>query len=387
MARMQWQPNLDLGAGYDRLSGEAKQIGVLGEMAEDPEAAGESGEAGFLLIQSPEEFDAALAIDAEIDVGVGPFGGSAKFGFRERSKVSSQATFCMVQINMTRAYERLRNPVLSDDASSLIADGKSERFRKRFGDGFVSGRWTGLEFYGSIRIEAKEQQRQLEIASEIQASYGLAISGEASMAYSKNEKSAEHQIQVSVFQKGGLVALALKLDDLTAMAQQALGDARGGRAYPFAVELDPYDELKLPNDDASFVDVEAARSSLTKLASHKLELERISNDIDFVLRNQGWFEDPDVARLNAANKQIANELNAVRDAARICSRDYAACKAYAPEYPELELPPRKLGAGQGQAVVSPPVSAPGQELSGFMKKAVIPWNSPLPKEITRIQGT
>lgn len=126
-------------------------------------------------------------------------------------------------------------------------------------------------------------------------------------------------------------------------AQKALDDGNAGHGYVFAVGLDPYTELKLPNDDANFVEIEAARRALKHLATAMQTLREQQNDIDFVLGHQAWFEfdEGGVAALNAINKEISNELNVIRDKARVCSTDFSACEDYSPTIPELNLPARK----------------------------------------------
>lgn len=344
MQAVDWQPGLNYGTGYDNVRGDAKQPAVVGGHAPIDGAAGQQGDFAFVNINAESDFDQAADIDVKIGGGFGLIGGSAKFKFKERCKVSSQATFCMVRVNALNAYEGIVDPKLAPEAWELLSNANSKRFRERFGDLFVSGMFIGIEFYGVVRIEAQRVERQKEIAASVEASYGMFASGEANVGFKESMSSAEHKIEVFVYQKGGSVEICKGIPDLFRLASNALNEGRAGRGYPFAVTLDPYNELKLPNDDASFVEIEAARRNLARLSDHMRALQRMQNDIDFALRNQAWFQDLDAAKLNAMNDQISAELNRIVEQADICSRDFAACKDYSPDYPQMPELVRKDGA-------------------------------------------
>jgi hypothetical protein len=349
MPTTNWMPDLVPGAGYDSLLGEARQEGVAGQLAVQGESAGQEGDTSFRILETADEFDSELGISSELRVGFGAFGGNAKFGFKERNKVSTQATFCVIRVFALNAYQRLKQPKLTPDAWDLLKDDNKTRFRERFGDFYVSGQRTGLEFYGVIRIEAESVEQQKQIATSIQGSYGLAVSGQGSVNYNGNMKSSKHEIEASTFQKGGQVALAITLNELVAQARSALEQSRHGEGFPFTMELHHYTELALPRDDAHPLDVAAARENIETMATHTQEFKRMRNEIDFVLRHQGWFVEPNVALLNDINRKISNELNELLKRAKICATDFAACQYYAPTYPELILPLRKAG-------VTPPES-------------------------------
>ena len=228
----------------------------------------------------------------------------------------------------------------------LLANRNEKRFRERFGDLFVSGQMTGVEFYGVARIEAVSVDRQREIAASIQASYGLVAGGSADVKSDVKSSSKEHRLEILTYQEGGSVQACIDVSQMMSLAQRALDEGRTGKSYRFAVGLDPYTELRLPNDDASFVKIEAARRTLKRLASHMQALRQYQNDIDFVLAHQEWFELDmgQIPALNEANKAISAELNEIVARADTCSTNFEACEEYSPTYPEVTLPPRKAGA-------------------------------------------
>jgi hypothetical protein len=346
MSEVSWCAGIIPGNGYDEVRGEPKDsIAVTGTLDPPQNAAGQEGEFSLLMIQSEEDYDSSLGINADLGGGAGLFNASGKFEFKKRCKVSSQASFCVIRVVAKNAYEHLTSPKLTGDAWELLEQKKADRFRARFGDRYVSGQFSGVEFYGAIRIEAHTIQRSQEIAAKIQASYGFLANGSAGTSINESMASANHQIEVLYYQKGGQIKKCTSLTELFSIVEKVLDDSRTDKAYPFSVTTSPYDELKLPNDDASFVKIEAAKRNLKKLSKHMWALQIMQNDIDFVLRNQSWFvcTNAIIENLNNTNKLISAELNTIVDKADICSRDFNECSDYSPTYPVLNLPPRKPG--------------------------------------------
>ena len=259
-----------------------------------------------------------------------------------------------------------------------------DRFRERFGDFYVSGQQTGVEFFGVIRIEAESVQKQKDIAASIQASYGLSISGSASLAYSENMSSSRHSIEASTFQRGGHVALAITLDELINQARQALQQSREGAGFPFALELNSYKELEWPEDGEDPIDVKEAQANIDAMAKHTQAFRQMSEDINFTLRHQDWFENPDINALNTVNQHLTTELNELHRRAKICATDRGACALYTPVYPELALPARKVGApgtfvpgiiGKGRGEVRTELEGLGiahQEIHTLLKEPSLP---------------
>jgi hypothetical protein len=353
MPAYSWREGFFPGGGFDSLRGDPKQKSVTGTIVPPENAAGQKGGTSFLRIDNSEEFDEAISVGVEIDVGIGLFGGGASFDYKKQCKVSSEATFVMVRVVAINPYERLAEPKLDQDAWDLLANNNSKRFRERFGDKWVSGQTTGVTFFGTVRIEASSREQQESIAAEVEASYGFFNSGEANVNFSSTMKSSDHRIEIIVQQNGGRIQLCDSVAGMFDSARQALLDARDGHGAPFAVQVEDYSELRLPNDDASGLDVEFARRTLEGLLRHLQTLETQANDISFVFQHKEWFEPFNAEPLNEAAAEIAEQMNAIRDAADVCSRDFKQCKAVVPEYPEFSLPARKAETIQNKPAPSP----------------------------------
>ncbi len=344
MELINWTPGMRIGAGYDVVRGDEKQEAVTGSIEKPVNAAGQQGEMSFVMATSSDEVDKALDISASIKVGVGPFGGSAKMKFHESCKVSNRATFCVISVHATNAYEQLVKPKLSAEADALLRAGNKDRFRERFGDSFVSGQFTGIEFHGVVRIEASEEKRQKEIAGEVQASYGFMASGKASVDFKEKMSSESHRIEIMIYQSGGEISLCTSLQEMMNAARKALDDGRNGKGYPFQVTVDPYAELELPNDSASLIDTEMAARSVKTAMAYIADLRTVLNDIDFVRRNPTWYENVDMAALNRDAQLVNTEINRLWEAADLCSKHFDRCVAAVPNYPGFVPPKPKDGA-------------------------------------------
>ena len=237
-----WRNSPTLGAGLDLIASETRQPAVTGTVNNPMSEDIQQGEFKFLRIESPEAFDHALTI------GTGTAGQSTllpsetKLEFKRHFRYSSQATFCVLRMLGINACQTLQAPAFTRDARGLLKNSGKKAFRKQFGDGFLSGQLTGIEFFGVIRIEANTIEKQLELASQLQASCEI-DRAVASTAFKERLCSAEHRISMAAYQRGGLVSVCDSPGDLTAMASEAMDDWRHQKGYPFATEVDPVPRL------------------------------------------------------------------------------------------------------------------------------------------------
>jgi hypothetical protein len=335
-----WRNSPNLGAGLDLIACETRQLAVTGMVNHPIPEDTQGGEFKFLRVNSSDEFDHAL------NIGAGATGESTlvpsgrKIEFRRHFKFSSQATYCVVRVLGMNAYQTLQATSFTQDARGQLKNGDKKAFRARFGDGFLSGQLTGIEFFGVIRIEADSIERQLELAQKLQASCEL---GKAvvSTTFKERLSSNEHRISMAAYQKGGLVSVCDSPQDLMAMANDALDDWRHQRGYAFATEFDLYRASDSPSDTSPFMNIEPARQCLASLAQHAQHLETLLNDIDFVTRNMQWFENVNITELHLARRTVCNELSKVSELTRLCTTNPDNPQAYSPAYPQFEIPSRK----------------------------------------------
>lgn len=340
---MTWERSFDFGVGFDRLRGQPMERGVKGKVEPPPGAEGVQGQSIFKRTDTVEEFDKTLGIGIDAGGGFGLFEASAKFDFRQTCKVSTQATFCIVKVTARNPDQNLREPVFTEDAWKMLEARNTKRFRERFGDMYVRARVDGIEFFGVTRIEAQRKQVQEQMAAQIEASYGL-FEAKAKIDFNESMKSESHKIEVLVFQNGGRIQFCNSLEAMFDHVKEALEDTQGAKRLgrPLLADLADYKLLKHPHDDTSYVKIDAAERALRKLAEHARALEKIQNDVDFVLRNPSWFALNKAKReqLNNINAHLAKELKTIADKADVCSKDFDRCEPYAPKYPDYEPPER-----------------------------------------------
>lgn len=337
-------PGLDLGKGFNKLSGDVKiSPAVRGKTSASPGAGGQKGGYSFTIVKGSEEFNQVLEVGASLSAGVGAFRASAKAKFAESCQVSSMSTVCVLSFHAINAFETFHGEVeLAPDAEELLRLGDKKRFRDRFGDSFVSGRFTGGEFFGTIRIETESTERDEEIAVAINASFGpFKASGKVDKTTS--EKLSREKIEILTWQTGGTVEPVFTLEELFERAKviaRQIGN-RGGS--PISVTLDGYDELKLPTDDISSIEEANAKDVMRELERDYHGLLECQQDINFVLRHQDYFENVKVKALNQAGKQIARDLNLIVERADACSSDFSKCQLFSPTFPDMEklIPERK----------------------------------------------
>jgi hypothetical protein len=349
MGSYAWRDDFFPGCGFDSLRGDPKQQAVIGKLVKPESAAGQKGGTSFIQVRSVEEFDRAISLGVDIDVGIGLFGGSAAFDYKNQCKVSTEATFVMIRVVAINPYERLAEPALTPAAWELLENKNTTRFKQQFGDTWVAGQTTGVTYFGTVRIEAASRAEQQSIAAQIEASYGFFNKGEADLHFDLSKHSQTSRIEIFVQQNGGEVALCTSVEELFTGARDALQKAREGKAAPFAVQVNKYNELKLPEDDDTGLDVEYAHKALTRYLSDLQSLETRLNSIRYVFDHANWYVPFDPGPLNEAMAQIAEQMNKIREAADVCVKDAKSCIVITPEFPAYTIPQRLADAGQGSS--------------------------------------
>ena len=339
---MEYLPGMAIGKGFDTVKRDVKvSPAVVGSIIPPAGAEGQTGQFNLVLVKGSEEFESSLGINSSVSGGWGPFSASAKFDFKKKCKVSRQATFCVLSFSATNAFESFSDPKFTPDAEELLRLGEMERFRQRFGDRFISGWATGGEFFGSVRIESESEEKQTEIALQIKASFGRMFSASGGFDKDTASKISKESLEIFVMQTGGNIVPVFNLQELHNTAVKAAQDIRQGKGVPFSVVLESYDELKLPRDNISFIQQQHAKEVIRKLGEHYNALLELQNDIDYVLRNQNFFEKFDEKKLNDANQKLTDSLNAIAERADRCVRDFSQCEHFTPEIPKITIPKRK----------------------------------------------
>jgi hypothetical protein len=352
-------PGILLGMGVDSATLELKQIGVAGQHFVDPAAKGQNTDFQFSMAKGSKEFDRNLEVVAGVSANVGIFGGSSKASYKERCKISKKATFAMVRDATVNPPRHILGPKLTDEASDLLSflPPKTDRFDQRFGNVYTERITDGGFFFATVRIEAASEERQHEIGVEISAKLG-AFRASGSVKQGETSATSEENVEIFVFTAGGNPKPVFSLEDMLSEAQKAQQDITSGLAVPLSVSLNSYSELKLPDDEISFVQKQVAEVVMKELGeSFNAHLER-KNDIEFIQKHPSWFEPFKAEFLQKQLERVNRNLNTIAEAADSCVREMKCKFPVDVGLPAEPLPERKSKTKTPKRVMLNPVFKP-----------------------------
>lgn len=341
---IEYFPGMEIGKGFDTISEDMKITpAVRGKISPPDNAAGQSGIFNCSIIRNTQEFEEALDVNVSVGGGFGPFRASAKTKYKNKCKVSSEAIFVVVGFNVLNAFESFDDVELTQEAVELLQLNKNQRFKERFGNRFISGRFTGGEYYATIRIESDSYERQESLALEMQAKFGSFFDAKASVAESSKISASRSEINILTYQTGGTIEPVFSIKELLEHSVEVSQQILKGRAVPLSFTLEDYSELERPNDDVSIFDEYQQTQVKHKLTQHYKDLLELQEDIDYVLRNQEFYQinSAIISDLNRDNQLISKGLNEISDRMTACIKDPLKCEQFTPTYPKVDIPPRK----------------------------------------------
>jgi hypothetical protein len=138
------------------------------------------------------------------------------------------------------------------------------------------------------------------------------------------ENSKSHlEVRVLVFRQGAVTTADLTLEDIMKTARDFPLSVSGDKAFPFAVLLNDYDELKLPNDQFVFVDVEQRQNVLEDLAKKRFEFLELRDDLKYMLKHIDDFQNADGSPVD--RDKVIRDLDEAVDAINTMQREASAC--------------------------------------------------------------
>ena len=165
---------MKVGLGYDALTGAAnKSTAVTGDSLTAPaQAGGQKVKTSVEIIQEAGVLRRTLGVSVDASVG-NLFGdASAKFKFSSDIAVNSFSLYVVIAVEVFNATLTLDNPLLAGEAADLLKKQNKDRFRERFGDGFILGIKTGGESFAVYKVESLDSRERSSVASEIHARFG-----------------------------------------------------------------------------------------------------------------------------------------------------------------------------------------------------------------------
>jgi hypothetical protein len=311
-----FRDGMALGVGINDLTGTVGTLPAITFEASAPASADEGMEGRFdtSLVNSSEQMYSSLGVDVSAEGRYGLFSAEGKFKFAEESRFNSSSTFLVARADIQNAFERVQNPIPVQDAQDLVRDGKTELFRKRYGDFFIRGVKSGGEYIAVLSITNESQQEQRELGVALKASFdGIAAGGSVSVAIqSKVESLRERsEIRVSTYQRGGSGAQISYTGTVEDVMNRLKTFASAVQENPkaYSVQAASYDTLIFPTEPNWF-DIRRQQEVLEDCLKKRLQLNTLRNDIEMVLLHREYFvTPPSTAVLTQWSSQLTDTLN------------------------------------------------------------------------------
>ena len=247
-------------------------------------------------VQSTEELEQALGIDAEASYGCAAFGGgvSDRFSFAKNSKIQSSSLFMLVTAQVELAFESVDDPVMTADADNLLD--RPDIFSTRYGNAFVRGVQRGGLFVGTMRVDTNSSEQSTSISNDLAGSYGL-FSAEAKVKFSEVQRKYNCSVYVDMYHEGGPVDLKIHditnpadlLDNANLFLESFRTQPEEAVAKPYFVTLAPIAiarSVKLPPNVA---DVEHAQDVLVACTKARSRILDKLNLLEYLLGNPTKF--------------------------------------------------------------------------------------------------
>lgn len=343
----------DFGIGADLATGSPMGKVVSAPASPVDQAGGATVNFRVQRIQSTEELEQALGIDAEASYGCAAFGAgaSARFSFAKKSKIQSSSLFMSVTAEVELAFLSIDDPVLSPDAQNQMD--RPDVFKTRYGNVFVRGIGRGGLFVGTLRVETGSSEQSEQVAAELQGSYGL-FSADAKAKFESLQKKFRASTFIDMYHEGGPVDL--RVNDFTnplellENANRFLESFRADPASvarPYFVTLAPITIAQgpLPPNAA---DLEHAQDVLVACAKARSRILDKLNLLEYILDNAGKYDfslGAAQADVHKAIQAFQSDLDLVASCASTAIRSPAEASmpaAYAARrgaiYPSAALP-------------------------------------------------
>jgi hypothetical protein len=362
--RVPWTPGYDIGVGADLASGSPMNSPVKAEATPVDQAAGTTIDLQIQRINSTEELEQALGVDAEASYGCASFGPSmsARFSFSKQSKVQASSLFMTVSVRVQLEFLSIDSPQLTEKAAEAIAN--PEVFEAKYGNMFVRGIGRGGLFVGVLRIDTGSSEESMKISAELSGSYGL-FAAEAKSKLEKIQNSYKNEVFVRQYQEGGPKNLTiddpsnpqLLLDNAQAFLKSfdvATADV-SKVAVPFFVTLAPTTiaEGPLPPNSA---DIQRAQDVLIYCARKRSALLDDLNLIQYVAENPSKFLYTDEIKAETIQETVAklqDDLMVIADCASAAIMNRSTAK-----YPEQFAEEKGIAFPTGRLPKLPVAVAP-----------------------------
>jgi hypothetical protein len=339
----------------------------------------------------------SLGINVAAEGSYMGFSASAKLSYANTCDFSSFSTYTVIQVRVSNPFVTIKDPKFSDDARELLEARNTARFRERYGDCFISGRHSGGEYFAIYQFTSTSETRKSSLAAEVNAAWtGAVASADLHADIKRATESAHEHVETHVYtyRDGSIREADLNLEDIIETARQfpvevaPVGGGGSGEAVTYAVMLDDYKVLHMPDDALTLLQIQARQEVLTEITKKLLEYKALRDDISFILGHLDHFVNTDGspvgrAALDAQFHEVVAAINDMTEQASACSTDATKCEFPSYDVGKYQLPvavdlievPSLIGVDY-KVVRDDPAYAPDRTNFNFQ----FMWNGEIGKE-------
>lgn len=312
---------LEIGRGFASHSASTRgKCIVPGALA--PRAGSSAQQVSFEMreVQSFQSLAKLMSLSGNGRFGSGIYGTSASFKFFESSEFTSYNTYLMIHVKVVNTDLALKEHLLTPAAKQALTAG-NDAFRKLCGDGFISQRSEGGEFYAVVEFKTKSEAHKKEVVAKIRSHGGLWSAG-ADFKQSMQSLSQIAETDVEIIRHGGIGALpGLGGSGYSGLVDYALSfptivSPQGGNPWVIGYTVEDYDVV--PGVVVPTPDLSTQRSAVDLMGDMKLTQRSYQNRVQYILRNQDEFQNVDPEALQAASNVYNDNLNKLELQAKRC---------------------------------------------------------------------
>jgi hypothetical protein len=353
MAQQMSVPHIDgydFGVGVDSLSGTIMNLAVTPAATTPIGATGSDHFFQVARINTTEDLQRSLGIDASASYGTFGASVSGRFSFEQDVSVHSASLFMAITATVYLADLSIPDCVLTPAAAAV--SGQPDVFKQRYGDVFLRACRRGGLFVGVLQIETFDESEATSIEGELRGSYGF-FSADVAAKFSNVTTMHNSKVYCKVYSEGGPALTGNQPDDpgqLLSQANswmQAMQDDPVGNARPYQWTLSPLSiaEGPVPLNPA---DIQNAQDVLKFCADQRLALMDQYNLLDWWTEHPDqydWAESYPVGQARQAAADTQRDLDTVAETASaaiddpahaVRPADYA--QAHGRPYPAGALP-------------------------------------------------
>jgi hypothetical protein len=186
-----WGTGMRAGSGYDYVARTSKGVAPGVSKFENKQLGNEFVDVSIRRVESVDDLQNYLRVEAGVSGAYKMFGGSASVDFVRNVTVNRYSIYFLIRAVAICQAEQATSLSLSNDAKTL----KAEEFRRKFGDHFVSARKKGSVFFALLEMKTDSEETRMAVVTKLKASFGAQKAGNYIKANFSNAvmQAASHQ--------------------------------------------------------------------------------------------------------------------------------------------------------------------------------------------------